>query len=189
MSLPALATSADAAGFGYTLDPATADGLLNRASVRIRRAAGQPITPSVVTVRLRTEGTTVELPAPPVIEVQAVAEVVDDVASELTGWWWDGERLRLADCGVCLVEVTYRRGWQIVPDGIVELTCQVADRIAKTPAGMDAGIRERALPDYREVYAAEQTQTAGDLLPGELTALQRELGGQAQHGTWMVELS
>jgi len=189
VSLPPLATQADATGYGYTLDPATADALLNRASVRIRRAAGQPITPSVVTVRLTPDGDRLRLPAPPVIEIQSVKSVVDDVATDLTGWWWDGERLRLPDCTTTLAEVTYQRGWTTLPGGLVELTCQVADRLAKTPVGMDAGIRAReVVGEYSETYAAEQTQTAGDLLPGELTALRRELGGQAEYGAWVVSL-
>lgn len=184
MPLPPLATVADATAYGYSLPAESADALLGRASTRIRRAAGQPITPSTVTVQLAVDGKRVELPAPPVIEVTTVEAVAcDGTTSVLAGWWWDGEYLRLADCGTSRVQVTYERGWNPVPDGVIELTCQVANRLAVTPIGMDAGIRERAIDDYRETYAAEMTQTAGDLLPGELTALQRDLGERC---VWVV---
>ncbi|MEH0445429.1 hypothetical protein QA811_17655 [Streptomyces sp. B21-102] len=186
MSLPPLATEADATTYGYSLPPASATSLLALASVRIRRAAGQPITPSVVTVQLPVDGLRVELPAPPVLEVQSVSTVdCDGTLTTLEGWWWDGERLRLPSC-IERVQVTYRRGWEPLPDGIVELACEVADRLADTPKGMTVGLRERAIDDYREVYASEAVQAAGDLLPGELTALQRELGGRC---VWVVSTS
>lgn len=185
MALPALATLDDAVAYGYSLPADSATTLLTRASVRIRRAAGQPITPSTVTVQLPVESICLELPAPPVITVTDVEAVASDgTTSALTGWWWDGEHLHLPDdCATTRVQVTYQRGWDPLPDGLVELTCQVASRLANTPVGMDVGIRERAIDDYRETYAAESIQAAGDLLPGELTALQRELGARC---IWVV---
>ncbi|MFR9796143.1 hypothetical protein ACL02U_09605 [Streptomyces sp. MS06] len=187
MALPSLATLADSVTYGYSLPADSATTLLARASVRIRRAAGQPITPSTVTVQLPVHSICLELPAPPVISVTDVQAVASDgTTSALTGWWWDGVHLRLADdCDITRVQVTYERGWDTLPDGIVELTCQVANRLANTPVGMDAGIRERAIDDFRETYAAESVQAAGDLLPGELTALQRDLGERC---VWVVGL-
>jgi hypothetical protein len=186
MSLPPLATQADASAWGYTLPPASADALLNRASVRIRRAAGQPITPSTVTIQLDADHGTVTVPAPPVITVQQVQAVDPDdgTLTTMTGWWWDGDRLHLPDCRTPRVQVTYQRGWTVVPDGIVELTCQVANRLALTPAGMDVGVRSRTIEDYSETFAVEQLDVAGDLLPGELTALGRELGDPVD--IWVV---
>jgi hypothetical protein len=184
VSLPLLATGADATAYGYSLPPASASALLTRASARIRRAAGQPITPSTVTVQLAVEGGCVELPAPPVLDVQSVSAVDEDGGlTTLTGWWWDGEHLRLMTCFAYRVQVTYRRGWDPLPDGIVELACSVADRLATTTAGLSAGLRERAVDDYREVYATEAIQAGGDLMPGELAALQRELGARC---VWVV---
>ncbi|MFJ8109986.1 hypothetical protein [Streptomyces sp. NPDC096132] len=183
MPLPSLATEADATGYGYSLPSGSATALLARASARIRRAAGQPITASVVTVQLPVEDGNVELPAPPVLEVQSVSSVDETgVLTTLTGWWWDGEHLHVTGCP-SRVQVAYRRGWDTLPDGIVELTCQVADRLASTPAGLAAGLRERAIDDYREVYATEALQATGDLLPSELAALQRELGARC---VWVV---
>jgi hypothetical protein len=186
--LPALATQADAVNWGYALPTATADALLSRASVRIRRAAGEPITPSTVTVELPVDRYEVLLPAPPVISVQTVSSVADDgTLATLTGWRWDGEKLNLP-CPMitptpCRVLVVYQRGWTVVSDGLVELCCQVATRLSLTPNGMDVGIRERKVDDYSETYAVEMLDAAGDLLPGELTALRRELG---ELNAWVV---
>ncbi|MFJ6293198.1 hypothetical protein ACIQJX_07540 [Streptomyces griseoviridis] len=177
MPLPPLATPEDASGYGYALPADTAASLLTRASVRIRRAAGQPITPSTVIVQVDADPAGVELPAPPVIEVQEVAAVSDNgTLTPLTGWWWDGERLRFPSCAARRVQVTYRRGWEPLPEGVVELACQVANRLADTPKGMDVGIRSTTVDDYSVTYAAEQQNVAGDLLPGELAALARDLG-------------
>ncbi|MFJ8154814.1 hypothetical protein [Streptomyces sp. NPDC094468] len=185
MSLPPpLATAADAVAYGYSLPAESADALLARASARIRRAAGQPITPSTVTVQLAVDGGVVDLPAPPVLEVQSVSSVAEDgTLAPLTGSWWDGERLRLLTCFADRVQVTYRRGWDPVPDGVVDLTCSVADRLSGTPRGMESGIRQQTIDDYSVTYASEAIQYSGDLLPGELTALQRELGGRC---VWVV---
>lgn len=188
MTLPALATQADAVALGYTLPTATADALLNRASVRIRRAARQPITLSTVTLELDVDRYTVLLPAPPVVSVTSVSAVAcDGTLTALTGWRWTGEALLLAPLTIPLptrVQVVYQRGWPVVPDGIVDLACQVANRLALTPAGMDIGVRQRTIDDYSETFATEQIDVAGDLLPGEVTALQRELG--AVTGVWVV---
>lgn len=185
MSLPPLATQADATAFGYSLPPATADSLLARASVRIRRAAGQPITPSVVTVQLDVEGGAVELPAPPVVTVQLVQDVArDGTLTTITGWVWDGDRLRLPTCLTRRVRVTYERGWTVVPDGLVELTCQVASRLAATPTDAEGLLRQRQIDDYSETFATEAIAAAGDLMPGETTALERELGPVPQ--VWVV---
>lgn len=181
MTLPALATQADALNWGYSLPQATADALLARASVRIRRAAGQPITPSAVTVELPVDNRVVLLPAPPIVSVQTVSAVADDgTLTVLTGWRWDGEALSLPYPAIrpepARVLVAYQRGWTVVSEGIVELCCQVATRLSLTPLGMDVGVRERKVDDYSETYAVEMLDAAGDLLPGELTALRRELG-------------
>lgn len=187
MTLDPLATQADAETYGYTLPDGTAEAFLARASARVRRAAGQPITPSVVTLQLTPESRKVELLAPPVIEVQTVSTVNDDgMTAALTGWWFDGTYLRLphqhSHCRTDL-EVTYRRGWEVLSAGLVELVCQVAHRLSVTPVGMDAGIRQQAIDDYSITYASETMQVAGDLLPGELTALRAELGSRT---VWVV---
>jgi hypothetical protein len=184
-----LATIEQATGYGYSLPADTAEQLLARASVRVRRAAEQPITPSVVTIEVCPDSLTVQLPAPPVIEVQSVVTVADDgTTTDLTGWRWDGTYLLLPHyCRGLRLQVTYQRGWDPVPDGIVELVCSVADRLGNTPKGMDVGIRSQQIDDYQVTYASEQVQVSGDLLPGELAALRRELGPVPD--VWVVSAS
>lgn len=189
MSLAPLATPEDATSYGYSLPADTALADLARASVRVRRAAGQPITPSVVTVNIRVHSRWIELPAPPVIEVQDVQEVAEDgTTTPLTGWRWTGTYLLLPHGCAEEVQVTFQRGWVTTPDGVVELVCQVANRLANTPQGMDVGIRstQEIIDDYTSstTFASEQVQVAGDLLPGELQALKRALG--SVRDVWVV---
>jgi hypothetical protein len=186
MPQPSLATPEDATAWGYDLPSDTATALLNRASTRIRRAANRPIAPpSTVTLELDIEDSAIQLPVHPVVSVIAVQAVADDgTLTALTGWRWDGDKVCIPKPWPANVPwtrralVTWIAGWQTASDGIKELTCHVANRLGLTPAGMDVGIRERKVDDYSETYAVEQIEAAGDLLSGELTALQRELGTQ-----------
>jgi hypothetical protein len=52
---------------------------------------------------------------------------------------------------------------------------------------MDVGIRSQQIDDYQVTYASEQVQVSGDLLPGELAALRRELGPVPD--VWVVSAS
>jgi hypothetical protein len=177
VSLPPLATQADADALGYTLPADRADGLLARASARIRRAAGQPITPSDVVWQAKPVCGEITLPAPPIVAVNAVAEVADDgTTTPLTGWRWDGNTLHICD-EVEGVQVSYTRGWATIPDGVVELCCEVASRLAEVPTEGEGMVRQRSIDDYSVTYASEQIAAGGDLMPGELAALERELGG------------
>lgn len=182
MTLASLATQADVANWGYTLPAGTADALLARASVRLRRAARESISVSTVTIQVDVDRGLVDLPAPPVVAVSDVQAVGDlGVLTPLvqgTDWWWDGEHIVLTctQPRVFRVQATYSRGRTVIPEGVVELCCQVAVRMSMTPAGMDIGIRERKVDDYSETYAVEMIDAAGNLLPGELSALHDALG-------------
>lgn len=176
MSLPPLATQADATGYGYSLPADTADGLLNRASARIRRAAGQPITSSTSTVRLPVEEGTVVLPGPPVTEVTSVLGVDCTGATYTLACWSRQDAVITVPCGTEQVEVDYTHGYPTVPDGVVELTCAVASRFAATPADAEGLLRSRSIDDYSETFATEAIAAGGDLLPGEREALEDALG-------------
>lgn len=184
MADPALATPEDAARYGYDLPEQDAHALLERASARIRRAAGQTITVAEVSVRLPVDQAAVQLPAPPIRGVHTVRDIAPDGSSrDVEGWGWDG--VRLSGLGsALLVEVAYSRGYDPVPAGIVELSCQVAHRLANTSAGMEWGVRQQSIDNYSVTYAVEQLDAAGDLLPGELRALECVLGTR---NVWMVE--
>lgn len=172
--LPSLATPEDAVRLGYAL-PAGAEGaFLERASTRIRRAAGQPITRDISTVLLPVEDHRVKLLAPPVHEVLEVEYAGDDgQITDLPGWKWDGaDRITIpARLFVKLVQVTYSHGFDPVPDELVDLCCAVASRLGASPAGMEAGIRQQSIDNYSVTYAAEQIATSSGLLPGEEKAL------------------
>lgn len=187
MPLPSLATQADATTYGYSLPAASADALLARASARVRRAAGQPISETTSTVRLPVDHGTVDLPGGPVTAVTSVTMVAADGTTTVLDtdeWLLDGARITLLVYRDELqADVAYTRGWATIPDGIAELVCQVASRMAQTPDGAEGLLRQRSIDDYSETFATEQIVAAGDLLPGELTALRSELG---QPAAWVV---
>jgi hypothetical protein len=185
-SLPPLATVDDATGYGYSLPPDRAGGLLARASARIRRAALQPITQTDVALSLvpvhdhlhghRAPCWHVVLPAPPIVSVEAVQTAPEDGAPpvEITGWRWDGDQRIILPGPVGRVTATYTRGFDPVPDGLVELCCEVADRLANTPDG-EGLVRQQSIDDFSITYATEQIVAGGDLMPGEQAALARML--------------
>lgn len=173
-----LATSADATRFGYTLPAGREDELLERASVRLRRAAGQQISETTSTVRLRVDGGVATLPGPPVSAVTTVAKLTEDGGTTLTGWRWDGYD-RVTCIPWCYdVNVTYVHGFNPVPDELKELVCSVAVRLGSAPSsgGMEAGIRSESIDDYSVTYATEAVEAAGGLLDGEEAQLRAFLG-------------
>lgn len=176
MALPApLATQADAVAYGYTLPTSNADAWLARASVRIRRAAGWDINSASATVRLPVEHKEIALPSPPVTAVTAVSSVGRDGTATLLDpvkqWWWDGAETVALGIRVERAEVIYTHGFPTIPDALIELTCSVAQRLANTPVGMEAGIRSVTIDDYSRTFAAEARIDAARLLPGEQDAL------------------
>lgn len=133
MALPPLATAEDLAEYGY---PADAENLLARASARVRRYTGQLITAGT---------STVELPGRPYRLLQAPVTAVTSVAAVPDG---NALSYRLGAAGVLYVygcdgpiTVEYDHGYEILPDGLIELVCSIAARLASTPEGMLAGAR------------------------------------------------
>lgn len=183
MAFPPLATPEDATGYGYTLPDAAAIALLARASTRIRRAALQPITPTDVTLTLEGQHHRewhcwhVVLPAPPITAVASVVTAPTDGTPpvDVVGWRWDGDQRVILPRDAYRVTVTYTRGFDPVPDGLVELTCEVAARLGQTPDG-EGLVRQQSIDDYSVTFATEQIVAGGDLMPGEAAALARVLG-------------
>jgi hypothetical protein len=173
-----LAGPVDAARFGYTLPSGQEEALLTRASTRIRRAAGQQISATTSTVRLRVDGGVVTLPGSPVTAVTTVARLAADGGATITGWQWDGcDRITcVAVCGD--VNVTYTHGFAIIPDELLELVCSIAVRLGASPSGggMEAGVRSEQIDDYSVTYASDALETASGLIPGEEAALRAFLG-------------
>ncbi|MFF9123164.1 hypothetical protein ACF09J_07680 [Streptomyces sp. NPDC014889] len=186
--LPLLATPADAQAYGYQLPADRAEGLLARASARVRRAAGRgAITAQTSEVRLPVTRGTVTLPGGPVLSVSGVRTVPEDdsPAEEIPFRWNAGDdKLSVPYHLVSVVEVTYRHGFHVLPDGLVELVCQVAFRLSQQPAQGEGMLRTASVDDAAFTYASEQIAAAGDLMPGELQALKAALGTP---GTWVVK--
>ncbi|MET8985835.1 hypothetical protein ABZW49_10340 [Nonomuraea wenchangensis] len=174
-----LASPADAARLGYALPEGREAEFLARASARLRREAGRPISSTVSTLRLPVDGGTVRLPGGPITDVSAVVRLAEDGGSALTGWRWDGrERIHGIPLWCGDIAVTYTHGFAVIPDELLDLVCSVAMRLSSTDdaAGMEAGIRSESIDDYQVTYAAEAVETASGLLPGEASQLAGFLG-------------
>jgi hypothetical protein len=179
MPLPSLATVADAAFYGYELPDDTAVTWLARASIRVRRAAGQLITSTTSTLQLTVEDWELQLPSPPITAVASVGAVAFDgtVTALVQGkdWAWNGAEVITFRTCLDRAEVVFTHGFTTVPDELIDLVCSVAVRLSNTPVGMEAGIRSVTIDDYSRTFAAEAREDAAVLLPGERTALNQIL--------------
>ncbi len=176
--MAALASLPDAIRLGYTLTPGQEESLLLRASARIRRVAGHPISSTTSTVRYTVEDGSVTLLSPPITAVTTVAKLAEDGGTTLTGWRWYGGT-RIGSIGWWgQVNVTYTHGFTVISDELKDLVCSVAARLGASPgaSGMEAGVRSESIDDYSVTYAGEALKIAADLLDGEKTALQQILG-------------
>lgn len=130
-SLPPLITADDLIEYGYE----AAATKIAAASARVRRFTRQQITAGTSTTTLHGLGPWL-LPQRPVIEVTAVVDANgSDVDHEL-----DGQMLKSATvCGP--LTVTWDHGFDPLPDGLIELVCAIAARLAGITTAMAAGVR------------------------------------------------
>lgn len=130
MAMPDLAEAADLATYGY---PPEAQSFLARASARVRRHTRQKITEGTSTVTLHAWP--YRLPQRP---VTAIVSVTSDGVS--VPYRLDAAGV-IEVYGTCArrVVVEYEHGYDIVPDGLVELVCSIAARMAATPDAVGAG--------------------------------------------------
>ncbi|MER5892395.1 hypothetical protein [Streptomyces sp. NPDC001876] len=191
MALTALATVADLAARGLTVEPAeeTITGtFLDVASAAVREAAGCPISQTTSTITLEGEDDTrLRLPGPPVTEV---AEVLLD-GTEVTNWRLRSDRLWRAagwssPSGPTEVEVTYTHGLPTVPADIVDLVCRiaaaalVAHRSEDDGTGIAAGdIRAERIGDYSVTYGDDGLITEMELPDYLRERLAARFGGGA----------
>lgn len=186
--MAALATMADAEAFGYTLPPApVGPGLLARASERVRGYTGQEISRVIDDVALIPVRNSIaflpQLPAdkPTVVKFDNVQFL------ENTAWYWDPIGSRI--CGINpyitsgnfsgwwwrqndkYVEVTYSHGYAIVPDGIKEIVCSIANRMASTPAPAEGGTRQESAGGVSITYSSEALSSGANLTASEKLAL------------------
>jgi hypothetical protein len=205
--LPPLATPSDAAALGYSLPAGTAQALLTRASTRIRTYTKQQVTrvtDDVQTYRI-TDGS-VRLPQRPA-DKPTVVLVTNQfgLSYPLTYFTWDGWILEcphkrpslywqpwniwaLGWTGLCLctaftATVTYSHGFTVIPDGLLDVTCSIAERISNTAAGMESGVRSEGIGDYTVTFSVESLDTASGLLPGEKQTIDGIFGNRSRTST------
>ena len=191
MALPSLATVADMAALGVTIDEdeqAIAEQYLAVASASVRDAAGCAISEATDTVVLAGQREArLPLPGPPVtsgdtveIDGQAVAEwrLSRPRASLYRPRGWGGEDSE--------VEVTYTHGLPSVPDDIIALVCRIAAttlmayRSDETGGGL--GVRrvtQLRIGDYSASFSDDGTMTEVELPEATRARLRARFGGGA----------
>lgn len=199
MSDTPLATVSDAASFGYSLDPITGPGFLNRASARIRAYTGQTISRVVNdTVDLPIVRGVITLPQRPADKPTAV--VIGGLNFlENTAWQWDSVGQRLV-CVVTYVNsvnwslwdrynqnatITYSHGYAVIPDKILEIVCAVAHRLATSTDGRETGRAQESVGGVSVTYATEAVDNSATLNAGEKAILDEVIG---RRNKWSVPL-
>lgn len=130
-SLPPLITADDLTEYGYE----AAATKIAAASARVRRFTRQQITAGTSTTTLHGLGPWL-LPQRPVVAVTTVTDANgNDVGYELEG-------PRISSATVCgPITVTWDHGFDPLPDGLIELVCAIAARLAGVTTAMATGVR------------------------------------------------
>jgi hypothetical protein len=176
-TLPALASAADMAAYGYD---AVSTGVLARASVRVRRFLRQDITAGSSTITVSTPGPWL-LPQRP---VRAVVSVVD-ASSAAVDYELRGSMLHPSTCPELPGTVVYQHGFLIAPDELIETVCAVASRISGMPAAVAAGVRTEQAGGEAVTWGAEAFAATAELTAGEKAALRR-LFPKLPHTTHLI---
>lgn len=173
MPLTPLATAADMLAFGYT---PVDDEWLVRASTRIRTAIKQDITPGTSIAKLSGFGPWI-LPQRPVTAVLSV----EDVGGNPVDFELRSQTIHISQFGyrfpypgsrpLPIVFVEYSHGFDPVPDGLVELTCSIASRIANMPEQVAMGARTEQAGGEAVTWGVEAFNSAAGLTAGELKIL------------------
>lgn len=178
--MTSFATSADAAGYGYALPGATADGLLARAAQALVDAAGFSIVSASATVRLRADCGHVSLRDVPLVTAVTALELVNEDGTTASVTDYTAPAVAGTVARVCLgttvperhcglFAVTLAQGLASVPDSLKLLTSAVAYRFAAMPAAMSAGITSRSVGGVS--WSASKPPPDSDLTDGELCKL------------------
>lgn len=183
-----LATAADLAELGYA---GLTDGMITRASVRIRGFTRQDISRVVDDVVTLPANDPLKLPQRPVVAVSLVEQLFrDDTAVTLPAISYELRNNRLYGIGCrdywpylglpVWVRITYTHGDDPVRPEILDILGQVATRLTAESsadmAGGVAGAKSEAIDDYRIEYDPDLRDSGADLLDGEKAALNRILG-------------
>lgn len=163
-----LATPADlAARTGGGTDPAHVEAALTDASATVRAHAGQMFTRMITTDLLKVCRGTVRLPQRPVHDVIEVVAEGDAIAFG----WHGGDRITVNPC-LFYVDVTTDHGYDVIPDDIIAVTCNVAARALASPPE-DAGLVSRNITNYSESFGAVGAAGPAGLFNDERAILSR----------------
>lgn len=164
-----LATPADlAVRMGGTPDPAHVEAALTDASATVRSYAGQTFTRVTTTdVFSHNSGPSLRLPQRPVNDV---FEVVNSAGEDI-GFTFIGDRL-LVEVSPYYFSVTYDHGYDVIPDDIIAVTCNVAARALASPPE-DAGLVSRNITNYSESFGAVGAAGPAGLFNDERAILAR----------------
>lgn len=144
-----------------TVDPDRAAAALDDVSAAVRSYTGQTISAAINTERLRVHGYKVRLSQRPVTDVATVV----DIDGNDVGYLWDGldivalrtSTVRAFDydqlVSTTVVDVTYDSGYDVVPDDIVAVVCNVAARALAEGPEM-SGVTQESVANYSVSFGA-----------------------------------
>lgn len=138
---------------------------LLRASARIRGHLRQQVTAGTSTITAR--GPVFRLPQRPVVAVSAVT----DTAGRPVQFSLAGSLLTVESLDQ--VTVTYAHGYAALPDELVELCCQVAQRLATPNEPLAQGVQQQTAPGFSVGYGWDAWKAQAGLTQGEKDALRR----------------
>jgi hypothetical protein len=150
-----------AAGFDYVVT----DGMLARASSRIRTYTRQHVTVGESTALLPGPGPWL-LPQRP---VRAVTSVVDRDGQPVD-YRLDGQLLHAPAEGVT---ATFAHGFDPVPDGLLELCAQIADRLSTQPKELTEGVQQETVGGITRGFGSWAAGGVAELTPAERTVIDR----------------
>lgn len=169
MALQDLATVSDALGYGFDTVNETH---LMRASAFVHAEAGPRLKATATSRTVVARGPLITLPGP----VASITSVTDEDATALTSDDWQlspGGLLQIltATNATGLWSVVYSQG--AVSDGVVFLVCQVAARLASTPAALAAGAQQETAGSFQVGYGWDAWKGQSGLTAGEREQLRR----------------
>lgn len=174
MPLTALADQTAATAYGYGT---IASGYFNRASARVRsyaKARGYSVDSGTYTILAR--GPVVVLPNRPVDSITSVTDVSDpNNETLLTTDEWTlraGGTLETPGYGGNL-EIVYVAGVSSLSDGLVELVCAIASRMANTSVTAASGVQQETGGSESVTFGFDSFTGISDLTKGELASLSR----------------
>ena len=159
--LEPLATLARANDLGYS----PSAELIARASVRVRGYLRQTITADTSTVTAR--GPVFRLPQRPVRSVDSVLDA-------------DGTPIEFSVSGSLVtvgsldeVTVAYSHGYELVPDELVDVVCQVANRLSVSAPELEQGVQQQSAGPWQASMGWDAWKALSGLTSGEKQVLDR----------------